>query len=165
MRSISSVPVRAASPSGTPRPRPGRCGCSRKYSAGRDSTRAAQGESLFFSVVPLGIDELVGLDGFYITEKQYAGGLSVQGDKANRIHLRVGSFELLMSEIVGNRGVGLENRRSATLDLVLVQRAVQVRGAAVGPGYPGGPARVVPGGDDALAAVAGQVAGEPGLLR
>jgi hypothetical protein len=68
-----------------------------KYSAGRDSTRAAQGESLFFSVVPLGLDELVGLDGFYVTERQYAGGMSVQGEKANRLHLRVGNFELLIA--------------------------------------------------------------------
>jgi hypothetical protein len=68
-----------------------------KYSAGRDSTRAAQGESLFFSVVPLGLDQLVGLDGFYVTEKQYAGGLSVRGERADRLHLRVGNFELLIA--------------------------------------------------------------------
>jgi hypothetical protein len=68
-----------------------------KYSAGRDSTRAAQGESLFFSVVPLGLDQLVGLDGFYVTEKQYGGGLSVRGEKADRLHLRVGNFELLVA--------------------------------------------------------------------
>ena len=35
-----------------------------KYASSRDATRAAQGESLFFSVVPLGLDQLVGLDGF-----------------------------------------------------------------------------------------------------
>src|SRR5215213_5990665 len=68
-----------------------------KYSAGRESTRAAQGESLFFSVVPLGLDQLVGLDGFYVTEKQFAGALSVEGEKASRLHLRVGAFELLIA--------------------------------------------------------------------
>jgi hypothetical protein len=68
-----------------------------KYSASRESTRAAQGESLFFSVVPLGLDELVGLDGFYVTEKQFEGGMSVEGEKASRLHLRVGPFELLIA--------------------------------------------------------------------
>jgi hypothetical protein len=68
-----------------------------KYSAGRDSTRAAQGESLFFSVVPLGLDQLVGLDGFYVTEKQFDGALSVEGERASRLHLRVGRFELLIA--------------------------------------------------------------------
>jgi hypothetical protein len=68
-----------------------------KYANDRDSSRAAQGESLFFSVVPLGIDELVGLDGFYLTERQYGGGLSVEGERASRLHLRVGNFELLIA--------------------------------------------------------------------
>jgi hypothetical protein len=68
-----------------------------KYANGRDATRAAQGESLFFSVVPLGLDELVGLDGFYLTERQFGGGLSVHGEKAQRLHLRVGNFELLIA--------------------------------------------------------------------
>ena len=68
-----------------------------KYAAGRDSTRAAQGESLFFSVVPLGLDELVGLDGFYVTEKQFDGALSVPGERASRLHLRLGRFELLIA--------------------------------------------------------------------
>jgi hypothetical protein len=68
-----------------------------KYSAGTESTRAAQGESLFFSVVPLGLDQLVGLDGFYVTEKQFGGALSVVGEHASRLHLRVGRFELLIA--------------------------------------------------------------------
>jgi len=74
-----------------------------KYSAGRDSTRAAQGESLFFSVVPLGLDQLVGLDGFYVTEKQYSGGLSVRGERADRLHLRVGNFELRIAGAHGGQ--------------------------------------------------------------
>src|SRR5215218_5118830 len=73
-----------------------------KYSAGRGSTRAAQGESLFFSVVPLGLDELVGLDGFYVTEKQFGGALSVVGERASRLHLRVGRFELLIAVAHGD---------------------------------------------------------------
>jgi hypothetical protein len=68
-----------------------------KYATGRDSSRAAQGESLFFSVVPLGLDQLVGLDGFYVTERQFAGGLSVEGERASRLHLRVGNFEVLIA--------------------------------------------------------------------
>jgi hypothetical protein len=68
-----------------------------KYANGRESTRAAQGESLFFSVVPLGLDELADLDGFYVTERQYAGGLSVEGERASRLHLRLGNFELLIA--------------------------------------------------------------------
>lgn len=68
-----------------------------KYASSREATREAQGESLFFSVVPLGLDELVGLDGFYVTERQWGGGLSVQGEKADRLHLRVGNFELLVA--------------------------------------------------------------------
>lgn len=68
-----------------------------KYAAGADSTRAAQGESLFFSVVPLGLEHLVGLDGFYMTEKQFGGALSVVGERASRLHLRVGRFELLIA--------------------------------------------------------------------
>jgi hypothetical protein len=68
-----------------------------KYSAGRGSTRAAQGESLFFSVVPLGLNELAGLDGFYVTEKQFGGALSVVGERASRLHLRLGRFELLIA--------------------------------------------------------------------
>src|SRR5918998_874948 len=57
-----------------------------KHASSRDATREAQGESLFFSVVPLGLDELVGLDGFYVTERQWGGGLSVRGEKADRLH-------------------------------------------------------------------------------
>jgi hypothetical protein len=77
-----------------------------KYSAGRESTRAAQGESLFFSVAPLGLDQLVGLDGFYVTEKQFDGALSVEGEKASRLHLRVGRFELLIAMARGEGGDG-----------------------------------------------------------
>ena len=73
-----------------------------KHASGRDSARAAQGESLFFSVVPLGLDELVGLDGFYVTERQFAGALHVPGERADRLHLRVGNFELLVA-IAGGR--------------------------------------------------------------
>jgi len=65
--------------------------------SGSDATREAQGESLFFSVVPLGLDQLVGLDGFYLTERQWGGGLSVHGEKADRLHLRVGNFEVLVA--------------------------------------------------------------------
>ena len=68
-----------------------------KHASNRDAARVAQGESLFFSVVPLGLDELVGLDGFYLTERQWGGGLSVHGDKADRLHLRVGNFEVLVA--------------------------------------------------------------------
>ena len=75
-----------------------------KYASARDATRAAQGESLFFSVVPLGLDQLVGLDGFYVTERQFAGGLSVHGDRADRLHLRVGNFELLIAIARGDDG-------------------------------------------------------------
>jgi hypothetical protein len=81
-----------------------------KYSAGRDSTRAAQGESLFFSVVPLGLEELAGLDGFYVTEKQFGGALSVDGEKASRLHLRLGRFELLIAIA---RGEGSEDEDPA----------------------------------------------------
>jgi hypothetical protein len=77
-----------------------------KYSAGRDSTRAAQGESLFFSVVPLGLEELVGLDGFYVTQKQFGGALSVAGERASRLHLRLGRFELLVAIAHGELEVG-----------------------------------------------------------
>jgi hypothetical protein len=79
-----------------------------KYSAGRDSTRAVQGESLFFSVVPLGLDQLVGLDGFYVTEKQFDGALSVEGEKASRLHLRVGPFELLIAIARGEDASGAD---------------------------------------------------------
>ena len=79
-----------------------------KYSAGRDSTRAVQGESLFFSVVPLGLDQLVGLDGFYVTEKQFGGALSVEGEKASRLHLRVGRFELLIAIARGDDAGGAD---------------------------------------------------------
>jgi hypothetical protein len=68
-----------------------------KHASGRDATRDAQGESLFFSVVPLGLEELAGLDGFYITENQFAGAMSVHGDRADRLHVRVGRFELLIA--------------------------------------------------------------------
>jgi hypothetical protein len=68
-----------------------------KHASGRESARAAQGESLFFSVVPLGLDELVGLDGFYVTERQFGGALHVRGERADRLHLRVGNFELLVA--------------------------------------------------------------------
>ena len=68
-----------------------------KYASAGDRTRGALGESLFFSVVPLGLDQLVGLDGFYITERQFGGGLSVAGDRADRLHLRVGNFEVLIA--------------------------------------------------------------------
>ena len=68
-----------------------------KYASPRESTREAQGESLFFSVVPLGLEELVGLDGFYLTERQFTGGLSVHGEKADRLLLRVGNFEVLVA--------------------------------------------------------------------
>ncbi len=75
-----------------------------KYSSGRESTPAAQGESLFFSVVPLGLEELAGLDGFYVTEKQFDGGLSVEGERASRLQLRVGRFELLIAIAHGDEG-------------------------------------------------------------
>jgi hypothetical protein len=68
-----------------------------RYASAGDRLRAAQGESLFFSVVPLGLDQLVGLDGFYVTERQFAGGMSVSGERADRLHLRVGNFELLIA--------------------------------------------------------------------
>jgi hypothetical protein len=68
-----------------------------KHASSRDVSRAAQGESLFFSVVPLGLDELVGLDGFYLTERQFDGAMSVAGDRADRLHVRVGRFELLIA--------------------------------------------------------------------
>jgi hypothetical protein len=68
-----------------------------KHATPSDRARTAQGESLFFSVVPLGLEQLAGLDGFYVTEHQFAGGLSVSGDKADRLHLRVGNFELLIA--------------------------------------------------------------------
>ena len=68
-----------------------------KHATPGDRARTAQGESLFFSVVPLGLDQLVGLDGFYVTERQYAGGLSASGGRADRLHLRVGNFELLIA--------------------------------------------------------------------
>ena len=68
-----------------------------KYSAGRRATRAEQGESLFFSVVPLGLEELAGLDGFYVTQRQFGGGLSMHGDQSDRLHLLVGNFELLIA--------------------------------------------------------------------
>jgi hypothetical protein len=62
-----------------------------------DAARAAQGESLFFCVVPLGIEELTGYDGFYVTEHQFGGALSVAGQRADRLHVRVGDFELLIA--------------------------------------------------------------------
>jgi hypothetical protein len=68
-----------------------------KYASGMEKSRAAQGESLFFSVVPLGLEELVGLDGFYITERQFGGALSVSGEQADRLHVRVGNFEVLIA--------------------------------------------------------------------
>jgi hypothetical protein len=68
-----------------------------KHASGRDAARDAQGESLFFSVVPLGLDELVGLDGFYLTEHQFGGAMSVSGERADRLHVRVGRFELLIA--------------------------------------------------------------------
>jgi hypothetical protein len=68
-----------------------------KYASGMEKSRAAQGESLFFSVVPLGLEELVGLDGFYITERQFGGALSVTGERADRLHVRVGNFEVLIA--------------------------------------------------------------------
>ena len=61
------------------------------------ATRAAQGESLFFCVVPLGIEELTGYDGFYVTENQFGGAMSVAGQRADRLHVRVGDFELLIA--------------------------------------------------------------------
>ena len=68
-----------------------------KHATGHNATRAAQGESLFFAVVPLGLDELVGLDGFYITENQFDGAMAIHGDRADRLHVRVGRFELLIA--------------------------------------------------------------------
>src|SRR3954469_1099301 len=69
-----------------------------KYAgAATETQRAAQGESLFFCVVPLGIEELTGYDGFYVTERQFGGGMSVAGERADRLHLRVGDFELLIA--------------------------------------------------------------------
>ena len=68
-----------------------------KHADGREASREAQGESLFFAVVPLGMDELVGLDGFYITEHQFGGAMAVYGDRADRLHIRVGRFELLVA--------------------------------------------------------------------
>jgi hypothetical protein len=62
-----------------------------------DAARAAQGESLFFCVVPLGIEELTGYDGFYVTEHQFGGAMSVSGERADRLHVRVGEFELLIA--------------------------------------------------------------------
>jgi hypothetical protein len=75
-----------------------------KYANSSDRTRAAQGESLFFSVVPLGLEQLVGLDGFYVTERQFHGGLSITGERADRLHLRVGNFELLVAIARGEAG-------------------------------------------------------------
>ena len=75
-----------------------------KYATGSDRLRAAQGESLFFSVVPLGLEQLVGLDGFYVTERQFGGGLSVAGGRADRLHLRVGNFELLIAIVRESEG-------------------------------------------------------------
>jgi hypothetical protein len=69
----------------------------RKHADSREATRDAQGESLFFSVVPLGLDELAGLDGFYLTEHQFGGAMSVTGERADRLHARVGRFELLIA--------------------------------------------------------------------
>jgi hypothetical protein len=68
-----------------------------KHAGATERARSAQGESLFFSVVPLGLDQLVGLDGFYVTERQFAGGMSVSGGRADRLHLRVGNFEVLIA--------------------------------------------------------------------
>jgi hypothetical protein len=68
-----------------------------KHASGRGAAQEAQGESLFFSVVPLGLDELVGLDGFYLTEHQFGGAMSVAGERADRLHIRVGRFELLIA--------------------------------------------------------------------
>jgi hypothetical protein len=76
-----------------------------KYASPGDRTRGAQGESLFFSVVPLGLDQLVGLDGFYVTERQFGGGLSVSGERADRLHLRVGNFEVLIAIARGDLAV------------------------------------------------------------
>jgi hypothetical protein len=68
-----------------------------KHATPHDRVRTAQGESLFFSVIPLGLEQLAGLDGFYMTERQFAGGLSVTGGRTDRLHLRVGRFELLIA--------------------------------------------------------------------
>jgi hypothetical protein len=77
-----------------------------KYASPGDRARGAQGESLFFSVVPLGLDQLVGLDGFYVTERQFGGGMSVAGEHADRLHLRVGNFELLIAIARGSDDSG-----------------------------------------------------------
>jgi hypothetical protein len=68
-----------------------------RYAGSEESLRAAQGESLFFCVVPLGMEELIGYDGFYVTERQFGGARSVSGEKADRLHVRVGDFELLIA--------------------------------------------------------------------
>ena len=68
-----------------------------RWASPSERTRSAQGESLFFSVVPLGLEQLVGLDGFYVTEHQFEGGMSVHGERADRLHLRVGRFEVLIA--------------------------------------------------------------------
>ena len=39
----------------------------------------------------------IGYDGFYITELQFGGARSVAGEKADRMHIRVGDFELLIA--------------------------------------------------------------------
>jgi hypothetical protein len=75
-----------------------------KYANAGDRARSVQGESLFFSVVPLGLDQLVGLDGFYVTERQFGGGMSVAGERADRLHLRVGNFEVLIAIARGDDG-------------------------------------------------------------
>lgn len=86
-----------------------------KYASANDRIRTAQGESLFFSVVPLGLDQLVGLDGFYVTERQFGGGMSVSGDKADRLHLRVGNFELLIAIARGDEDGEAADDDSASL--------------------------------------------------
>ena len=77
-----------------------------RYATASDRARSAQGESLFFSVVPLGLDQLVGLDGFYVTERQFDGGMTVSGERADRLHLRVGAFELLIAIARGDEDPG-----------------------------------------------------------
>jgi hypothetical protein len=70
---------------------------SKSAGSASEAARAAQGESLFFCVVPLGIEELTGYDGFYVTEHQFGGAMAVAGERADRLHVRVGDFELLIA--------------------------------------------------------------------
>jgi hypothetical protein len=86
-----------------------------KYASPSERIRSAQGESLFFSVVPLGLDQLVGLDGFYVTQHQFAGGMTVRGERADRLHLLVGNFELLIAIAHGNDPAEDETPADATL--------------------------------------------------